>query len=302
MNGHIDDTMKTSGFTLIELSIALVIIGLLVGGILAGRDLIDAAQQRAQVSQIEKYNTAVNTFRLKYGYLPGDIPDPAASSFGFHPRGPYAGQGDGNGVIEGNCANSASGNNGFNEGCGEQAIFWVDVSTAGFLDAQIIYGGSGYPALTYTTGVTLASTPGVAQWLPPAKTGQGNFVYLWSQNGANYFAVSTVTAIGWSIDSSANPGLTVQQAYNIDRKTDDGLPQSGSITACYVRVSLNYLNPVAPAGNGLTGAGGNCTATTVATPYSPTNCYDNNGVAGTQTYSLAQNANVQNCALSFKFQ
>lgn len=43
-----------SGFTLIELSIVLVIIGLIVGGVLVGRDLIKAAEVRAQVSQIEK--------------------------------------------------------------------------------------------------------------------------------------------------------------------------------------------------------------------------------------------------------
>ena len=92
------------GFTLIELSIVLVIIGLIVGGVLVGQDLIRAAAVRAQVSQIEKYNTAVNTFRDKYGALPGDIQDPAASSFGFTPRGQLAGEGDGNGVIEGNRA------------------------------------------------------------------------------------------------------------------------------------------------------------------------------------------------------
>lgn len=60
---------KNNGFMLIELSIALVVIGLIVGGVLVGQDLINAAAVRAQISQIEKYNTAVNTFREKYGYL-----------------------------------------------------------------------------------------------------------------------------------------------------------------------------------------------------------------------------------------
>src|ERR1700756_2788750 len=98
---YISTTAK-SGFTLIEMSIVLVIIGLIIGGILTGQDLINAAAIRAQISQIEKYNTAVNTFYGKYGYLPGDIPDPQASSFGFSPRGTLTGQGDGNGIIEGN--------------------------------------------------------------------------------------------------------------------------------------------------------------------------------------------------------
>ena len=41
------------GFTLIEMSIVLVIIGLVVGGVLVGQDLIRAAYERAQISQIE---------------------------------------------------------------------------------------------------------------------------------------------------------------------------------------------------------------------------------------------------------
>jgi len=59
-----------SGFTLIELSIVLVIIGLIVGGVLVGRDLISAASVRAQITQIEKYQQAVNAFRDKYGGVP----------------------------------------------------------------------------------------------------------------------------------------------------------------------------------------------------------------------------------------
>jgi hypothetical protein len=46
------------------MSIVLVIIGLIIGGILVGRDLIKASETRAQISQIEKYNTAVNTFKI----------------------------------------------------------------------------------------------------------------------------------------------------------------------------------------------------------------------------------------------
>ena len=57
---------SSSDFTLIEMSIVLVIIGLIVGGVLVGQDLIRAAYVRAQVSQIEKFNTALNTFYGKY--------------------------------------------------------------------------------------------------------------------------------------------------------------------------------------------------------------------------------------------
>lgn len=51
----------SAGFTLVELSIVLVIIGLVVDGVLVGQDLFCAAAVRATISQIEKYNTAANT-------------------------------------------------------------------------------------------------------------------------------------------------------------------------------------------------------------------------------------------------
>ncbi len=122
------------GFTLIELSIVLVIIGLIVGGVLVGQDLIRAAAVRATVTQIEKYNTAANTFRGKYGYLPGDIKDPEASSFGFQPRGTITvGQGDGNGVLYG--YNSAQGNGAIEDG-GETLLFWRDLSDAHLIDGS----------------------------------------------------------------------------------------------------------------------------------------------------------------------
>ena len=64
---------KKSGFTLIELSIVLVILGLLVGGILVGADLIQAARIRAQISDFQAINTGAATFQLKYNALPGDM-------------------------------------------------------------------------------------------------------------------------------------------------------------------------------------------------------------------------------------
>jgi prepilin-type N-terminal cleavage/methylation domain-containing protein len=71
------------GFTLIEMSLVLVIIALIVGGILVGQDLIKAAEARAQISQIEKYNSAVNTFRAKFQAIPGDMAVATANQLGF---------------------------------------------------------------------------------------------------------------------------------------------------------------------------------------------------------------------------
>jgi hypothetical protein len=84
---------------------------------------------------------------------------------------------------------------------------------------------------------------------------------------------------------------------------DDGLPQSGNVSACYFNYDIHSWELIYAAGGGV-GAnnGGNCTPTTAAIPPAATDCYGNNSIAGAMQYSLANNANLQNCALSFKFQ
>src|SRR5271154_5990239 len=130
-------TRTNHGFTLIELSIVLVIIGLIIGGVLVGQDLIKAAETRATLAQIEKYNSAVNTFRNKYNGLPGDLVN-AATQFGFAGGAGGSGDRDGNGFIA--PYNAAAVTTGIGYG-GETAYFWADLSTAGFLDASLTASG-----------------------------------------------------------------------------------------------------------------------------------------------------------------
>jgi len=61
----IQKSLRNAGFTLIELSIVLVIIGLIVGGILAGQQLIHNSRIKNTVSQLQEYRTATNSFRIK---------------------------------------------------------------------------------------------------------------------------------------------------------------------------------------------------------------------------------------------
>lgn len=304
---------ERAGFTLIEMSIVLVIIGLIVGGILTGQELIASATIRAQISQITRYNTAVRTFQNKYGYLPGDIPNPPASSFGFSTRGAAPGQGDGNGIIEGDYNGTNA--KGAYPGTGEIAIFWSDLSIAGLIDAGIQnYDalGANYPSAYHNPGmiITLSTTPSVYQWLPQAKLGNGNFVYVLSNNSTNMFGVSAVISIRDYMDSAANPGITVQQAYNIDSKIDDGLPLGGTVTVCYNNSSLYSGVLSLAAGGGVAGADGGwksgfdrCTQPAAGIAWAATNCYDDNGGAlSSIQYSISKNAGIPNCALSFRFQ
>jgi prepilin-type N-terminal cleavage/methylation domain-containing protein len=301
---------RRDGFTLIEMAVVLVIIGLIVGGILAGQSLISAAAVRAQISQIEQYQTATATFREKYGYLPGDINSAAAAQFGFTPRGQYAGEGDGNGIIEGVSANAAGQNSGYYEMIGETVMFWVDLTTANGMKVNLIEGG--FSAASPITGLSGSyySSPNItgplaSNYLPVSKISPTNYVYVWSNNSINYFGLSAlygVTNNGY-MDSGAN--LTVRQAYSIDPKIDDGFPQTGNVTAQFNDRGQQWV----AAGTGqitTPGASG-----TQATSGSSTTCYDNSnsssgvpGISGAvQHYSfeISSGSNLS-CALSFKFQ
>jgi hypothetical protein len=69
---------NATAFSLVELSIVLVILGLLVGGILAGQSLIRASEIRSMATDVTNYAVAIQTFRDKYMALPGDMPNAVA--------------------------------------------------------------------------------------------------------------------------------------------------------------------------------------------------------------------------------
>ncbi len=313
-----------SAFTLIELSIVLVIIGLIVGAILVGRDLIAAAIIRSQISQIEKYQQAVNTFRGKYGYLPGDIPQPDANRFGFKPRGPALGQGDGNGILEG----YFNSHQGFFVFDGELALFWNDLSAAKLID-------SNFTLADYSAPPDDVCGSDIAKYIPQAKIGSIGYVYAWSgageaygltNNGKNYFGLSAITAgdisnnLGTPVEG---PLLTVSQAYSIDKKIDDGLPQYGKVIALMSthwsaggitdpNYTLNCGNVTTWNGSGDTSSSNQGLPVTNVTDIgdrgfsygSPYTCYD--GGAGNHTlpeqYSITTNPTKTNCSISFEFQ
>jgi len=281
-----------SGFTLIELSIVLVIIGLIIGGVLVGQDLVRAAAVRATISQIEKYNTAANTFRDKYGYLPGDINGLAANQFGFTTRGNYAGEGDGNGILEGNTNNTAGGHQGYVVADGEPAMFWVDLSSS--VAGNLIDGSFTIASPTSMSGSDLSGTP-LDGYFPQAKLGRGAYIIAYSLNTVNYFALQGISLMGGSGNGCRGcivtgvRNITVREVYDIDKKMDDSYPLTGNVLA---QMLWGGAGPVGTASNSVAVAGGNWS------------CYDNGGNTANQVvYSIAQNGGSgPNCALSFKFQ
>jgi len=232
------------GFTLIELSIVLVIVGLITGSIVVGRDLIHAAEIRTAITQMERYNAAVNTFKNKFGCLPGDCPQTQAQQYGLSTSlpssvlnydfcGTYPGDGDGN---IGYSAALDSGNPFPSCGDKETILFWQHLKDAGlFQDAttNIVYEGSptysaSIPALKFSAVSSDLHKQGGISVFPGVLT---------LNSGANVFRNSHLFWISSEVgypSASTNAGtnvLTVMDAYAIDKKLDDGMPWTGNVQA-----------------------------------------------------------------------
>ncbi len=291
------------GFTLIELSIVLVIIGLIVGGVLVGQDLIRSAAIRATISQVEQFNTAVNTFHGKYNAIPGDMNASTAQSYGFAAvdfegtaRGfnGLAGTGDGNGIIEGIGYGGATGP-GYvlSQFSGETGFFWSDLTYAHGQNINLVPLSVAESCLPFIADFAalgcFAGLSSFSQYLPAARLGNGNFFYVYSNAGYNYYGISVLQLTTYPVPG-ATPGLTVSQAYNIDKKVDDGTANSGNVQASYVQ--CNTCNGVGVIGFSPSAASGSYTSTT---------CFDSASGAYALKWGQGGGNNVA-CGLSFKMQ
>jgi prepilin-type N-terminal cleavage/methylation domain-containing protein len=223
------------GFTLIEISIVIVIIGLLAASIIIGKDLIEAAQLRRALSQLSEFNLAMRTFQNKYGDLPGDIPTEKAEELGLFsmaiaqqlPRG----SGDGNGYIDGACDATLYVN------CprGEQLVFWKHLSEAGFIsNLSGIIDADGRPE-----NINAMDSQTVLTYLPEFRLGSGMTVEIHRYAGNQYFHLNRMVNLLGVGDADYRPALTPMQASAVDIKLDDGMPNNGTVRA----TSSSPINP-----------------------------------------------------------
>jgi prepilin-type N-terminal cleavage/methylation domain-containing protein len=229
-----DETLFSSdGFTLVEVSIVIIVIGLLIGSILVGRDLIDAAEVRKLAAQPERFDVAIFTFRSKYSCLPGDCANAGTLAFKNHAP-PYntitnggIEDGDGNGIIRNN-------------------ILFDDLSPLytgpGHFEIQNAYWWLQQSGLISNVGKSINLNAGSYTHIPAEISGgqQGfsptwNVLYIDKQplvGGYNFFSKSghyyMLTANVYEGFSSYTAILPAK-AYRLDAKLDDGLPRSGRV-------------------------------------------------------------------------
>ncbi|MEQ8735957.1 MAG: prepilin-type N-terminal cleavage/methylation domain-containing protein [Rhodospirillaceae bacterium] len=209
---------SSRGFTLIEMSIVLVIIGLIIGGILKGQEIIESSRQKNIITQIDAVRSAVNTFADKYQALPGD--------YRLAQTRVLAGlnDGDSDGIIGAATGVATLANlNSVTGAADENPHFFNHLAAAELLSGTTIGGAtntfndtSAFPATAIPgTGMTMAYGPHI----PPANTNAARTSH-WLRIHKN---------AGGNVTQDATGGaFTGKSLFQIDLKIDDGSAGNGS--------------------------------------------------------------------------
>lgn len=210
-----------NGFTLIEMSIVIVIIGFIISGIFLGQSLIRQSQINSIMVDTQTYINAVTNFQQKYNALPGDMAN-ATSYWGAMASCPPANgysttsaltcNGNGDGVID--------------YGTNEFFYIWQHLSNAQMIQGSYT-GAPGSGGITNFKGGINA---------PASKVDGGVFAIYWTGifqsdpawfdgSYGNALYIGSVSAGG----TPTNPLLSGSEALAFDSKFDDGLPAYGNI-------------------------------------------------------------------------
>lgn len=230
------------GFSLLEASIVLVMIGLVAGIVMFASGLQQRQKLRNVITDAQTYSTAMWQFKQQYGSLPGDMPN-ATEVWGTANNSPFGSpdadqctnpatdvstvdakrtcNGDGDGIIEIEIKVPAV-------GC-EAYRAWQQMAAAGFIEG----GYSGVSQTVASCGrnsITGVNTPATAignstfSIASIGEIGNGDAIYYpGNYNNVLFYGEQLVNFY------SVNPAITPTEAREVDSKTDDGNPAIGKV-------------------------------------------------------------------------
>lgn len=205
---------QQNGFSLVELSIVLIIVAFLIGGILMGKSMITAAELGNISSELQLWQSAAKTFKQKYSALPGDFSN--ATDYWS-----TTGEGDGDGRITNGGA-----------GGGEEEeffLFWQHLALAGLISGEYTgVAGSGGVSHHVAGQNTPLSAYGEGGWTAESVEASIATRYLLPYKNALLFGKPTTTG------TTSSKILSPEEAWGIDTKIDDGKPGSGNVIGLHI--------------------------------------------------------------------
>lgn len=222
---NINKTNYKSAFTLVELAIVLIIIGLITGGVIGAQSLIESAKRQSVIKDISNFKIAISAFRLEYGALPGDF-DEAEDYWGTD--------------------NTANGNNNkrivYEHPAVEEIGIWNHLGLAKLIPQEFedfysnTYDGT-EPEKTLPLGAITGTYWALDVYL--THSGWSSSSFYNSPSIALILPIASQSGSGAFYGNSKLPSTTAKFAHGIDKKIDDGEPFYGNVGALGYTGGLN---------------------------------------------------------------
>lgn len=235
--------MKAScrAYTLFEITIVLVIIGLITGGIMMGTNMLRTSKLHSLIDDEKAYATAVQQFRDKYGELPGDMTRATAvwgyarndatchNNVGGIPGNGVTGtcNGDGSGLVDVDIRSPAADST-------ESLQVWNQLSLAGLVGGKYTGRSANNNRCAHIFGTNSPDSKfsGSGWFMYKDNSGGGFSSHAYRNDYRNWLGVgSSVGSNTTDISQADGAFLASGEVMSIDSKLDDGLPGSGIVHA-----------------------------------------------------------------------